>query len=216
MRSTPAKRRPMRVVVLAATKGGTGKTTLSAALAVRAAKESDRVAMIDADPQNSLERWWELRGEPENPQIMGVSCSAEGLGLLMAEGWDWVFIDTPTGNIDMVAEAVSVADYVLIPSRASALDVEAMDHVVQVCKEFEKPYAFVLNAVQTGWDITDSAAAYLRRMGKVLDARVSFRKSFTVSMASGKSGAEKDSRAAEEIEALWSSVKRSAARAGAK
>ena len=40
----------MRVITIASTKGGVGKTTLASALAVKAATESARVAMVDLDP----------------------------------------------------------------------------------------------------------------------------------------------------------------------
>ena len=200
----------MRVVVLAATKGGVGKTTLASALAVRAAQESKRVALIDADPTASLERWWELRGEPDNPRILGVDCSAEALGLLISERWQWVFIDTPPALIDEIAQAILVADFVLIPTRASAIDVEAMDHVIELCKERRKPFAFVLNAVQPTWKLTESAAAYLERDGKVLEPRICYRKAYISAMTSGRSApeVEKDGQAAKEIDALWASVKK--------
>ena len=58
------RKQPMRVVVLAAVKGGVGKTTLASCLAVRAAEESKRVALVDLDPQESLVGWWERRGLP--------------------------------------------------------------------------------------------------------------------------------------------------------
>ena len=59
----------MHVIAVVNTKGGVGKTTLAAALAVRAAQESKRVAMVDMDPQKSLVEWWARRGRSENPTI---------------------------------------------------------------------------------------------------------------------------------------------------
>ena len=59
----------MNVLAVVSTKGGVGKTTLASALAVRAAKESKRVAMVDLDPQGSLAAWWKRRGGSENPKI---------------------------------------------------------------------------------------------------------------------------------------------------
>jgi cellulose biosynthesis protein BcsQ len=53
----------LRVVTLASLKGGVGKTTLAGALAVRAAEESRRVALLDLDPQESLASWWTRRGK---------------------------------------------------------------------------------------------------------------------------------------------------------
>jgi chromosome partitioning protein len=59
----------MYVIAVVNTQGGVGKTTLASALAVRAAKDSPRVAMVDLDPQRSLVEWWQRRGSTENPTI---------------------------------------------------------------------------------------------------------------------------------------------------
>ncbi len=100
-------------------KGGAGKTTLASAIAVRPAEESKRVALIDADPQNSLYRWWGTAG-PGNPAIYEADATSEAIELLISEGWEWVIIDTPGELFDRIENAVALADFVLIPARASA------------------------------------------------------------------------------------------------
>src|SRR5262249_43354352 len=59
----------LRVITLANPKGGVGKTTICSALAVRAAGESRRVALLDLDPQESLASWWTRRGKTKNPKL---------------------------------------------------------------------------------------------------------------------------------------------------
>ena len=52
----------MDVIVLASQKGGAGKTTLAAHLAVAAEAAGDGPAvLIDTDPQGSLSAWWNVR-----------------------------------------------------------------------------------------------------------------------------------------------------------
>jgi chromosome partitioning protein len=46
-----------KVITVAQQKGGAGKTTLTAQLAVAFAGDGQRVALIDIDPQASLAQW---------------------------------------------------------------------------------------------------------------------------------------------------------------
>src|ERR1051326_3507190 len=58
----PGASSQMRVIAVASMKGGSGKTTMAAHLAVRAAAAGERpVALIDTDPQGSLGEWWDAR-----------------------------------------------------------------------------------------------------------------------------------------------------------
>ena len=204
------KRTPMRVVTLAATKGGVGKTTLTAALAVRAAQESRRVALIDLDPQESLISWWERRGKTKNPKLFEIDATTEAIELLMSQGWEWVFIDTSPAKIELIEPGIAVADLVIIPCRPSALDVEQVGVPVEMCEQFNKPYAFVLNHAPTSWKLTKSTAAYLNSTnGTVLGTAVPFRQAYMAAPTVGKSGPEvdKDGGAAKDIDALWDELK---------
>src|SRR4026207_2160777 len=108
----PKQPQRLRVVTLASVKGGTGKTTLSSALAVRAAQGSKRVARLDRDPQESLASWWTRRGRTKNPKLFEVDATTEAVELLIAEGWEWVFIDTGPAKVDLIEPGIAVADLV--------------------------------------------------------------------------------------------------------
>jgi len=55
---------PMRVIVVASQKGGVGKTTIAAHMAVRAGMAGQGpVVLVDTDPQGSLSEWWDARND---------------------------------------------------------------------------------------------------------------------------------------------------------
>jgi len=63
----------MKIIVLASQKGGVGKTTLAAHIAVAAEQSGDGpCVLIDTDPQASLAAWWNGR-EAQTPAFAPVT-----------------------------------------------------------------------------------------------------------------------------------------------
>ena len=203
----------MRVISLVSLKGGVGKSTLAAALAVRAARESKRVAMVDLDPQASLDAWWKRRGKGENPTIFGnASTASDAVESLKQTGWDWVFMDCPPAFIPTIEDAIEHSDLALIPLRPGALDLLGSEEAVAAAQEAGTPFLCVLNDVDPRWSGTTAAREYLEAAGvPVAKTIVAHRAAFFTAMASGKTGpeVEKNGKAAEEIDNLFSEIKAS-------
>ncbi|NOU05174.1 MAG: ParA family protein [Hyphomicrobiaceae bacterium] len=211
-----AKKTAMRTIALAASKGGVGKSTLTAALAVRAALDGSRVAIVDQDPQLSLSTWWDRRGGPDNPQLFeDVDSSSDAVGEIASHGYDWLFIDTPPSQIDRMEAVIACCDFVLIPTRVGIMDIEAVRITEELCQQHRKPFAFVLNMVSPGAAATSSAAGFLRSGRRLLlEPHVSYRHSHGNAMFNGKTASEvKDATARSEIEDLWTSVQKAVSRA---
>jgi chromosome partitioning protein len=207
----PAKAPKLRVIALANPKGGVGKTTIATALAVRAAEESRRVALLDLDPQESLASWWTRRGKTKNPKLFEVDAAVEAIELLVSEGWEWVFVDTGPARIDLIESGIVVADLVLIPTRPSAFDIEQTAICVELCENHGKPHAFVFNHASSGTKLTKSSMQFLRKGGStVIETPITFRPAYMAAVTVGKSGpeVEKGDAARKEIEALWVAVKK--------
>ena len=206
----PKQPQRLRVITLANPKGGVGKTTLVSALAVRAAEESKRVALLDLDPQESLSSWWTRRGKTKNPKLFEVDAAVEAIELLISEGWHWVFVDTGPARLDLIESGVAVSDLVLIPTRPSSFDIEQTAICVELCETHGKPHAFVLNHAPPGTKLTKSSIQFLKQNGStVIEAPITFRQAYMAAVTVGKSGpeVEKNGVARKEIDALWAAVK---------
>lgn len=197
----------MQTIVIAASKGGAGKSTICTALAVRATKDGERVALVDLEPQGSLTQWWELRGEPDNPRLFREPGKLRAdLRHLERDGWGYAFLDTPPALMDVIEDAIAVADAVLIPVRASAFDLAAIDPVLDMCRARRKAHAFVINAAEPKWRLTGQAAKSLQGDGAVLPSMVAYRMAYVSAITKGRTGPEIDKAARGDIDALWADV----------
>jgi chromosome partitioning protein len=167
------------VLALASSKGGVGRTTLSASLVVRAVQKGRKVALIDRDPQESLATWADRGERRANPMLFDIDSMAEAVGLALADPsntYDVVIIDTPSAMIGLIDEAIAQATFVLISCRASALDLTVLGPVVDLCREHKKPFAFVLNAVHPTRKLTKTARGVIRKYGSLCEIMIAERR----------------------------------------
>lgn len=214
----------MKVVAVASTKGGVGKTTLAAAFAVCAAEEGERVALVDLDPQESLAWWWGLRGQPDNPTVYSGESSAKSAieKLANVEAPDWVILDGPPGFLDSVAEMVDAATLVVIPTKTGMIDILGSEGAVATARKYGAPFLIVLNDVHTNDGTDISAKQFMHDNALPLaEAVIPHRVAHIRAMSAGKTAAEVDrgrhKEAAKELVALWKEVKaatNNAAKAG--
>ena len=65
----------MRTITLVTQKGGAGKTTVAASLAVAAAEAGERVVALDLDPQGSLAALGDNRTAAQRPRSISSAPS---------------------------------------------------------------------------------------------------------------------------------------------
>ena len=88
----------MKIIALAAAKGGVGKTTLAAALAVAAARSGAAVGLVDLDPQGSVRRWWNARALPAPLHLkLAPERLARARAALRGVPLDFLVFDCPPG-----------------------------------------------------------------------------------------------------------------------
>jgi len=200
----------MKTLVLASQKGGAGKTTLAAHLAIEAERVGAGPAvLIDTDPQGSLAAWWNSR-QAETPALAGAKLAdlPAKLEALAAAGYKLAVIDTPPAITAAIRDVVKLADLVLIPTRPSPHDLRAVGSTVDIAQETGRPFAFAVTQAKPTARLTVQAVAALSAHGAVAPAIVHDRVDYAASMVDGRSVQEVDakSRSAQEIAGLFAFV----------
>ena len=207
------------VITIAQQKGGAGKTTLAAHLAIAWAGRGRSVVLIDIDPQGSLAGWHELRAER-------LGAGRTGLDFAAITGWrtaaeverrardhEIVVIDSPPHAETEARLAIRAADLVVIPVQPSPMDVWATKPTLDLAAQEKVKVLLVLNRVPPRANLTETMLAKLAALGgTVADARVGNRVALATALADGLgiSEAAPSSRAAEEIAAVAAEILRRA------
>ena len=132
----------MKNILIANSKGGSGKTTLATNLAGYFASLGGQVMLTDLDRQRSSTQWLQRR-PPEMPLIHTYSPRSKASTLKP----EWIITDSPAGFRDeKLADAVKQADCVIVPIQPSAFDMGAtsdfLDRLVEE-KAIRKNKTFV-------------------------------------------------------------------------
>lgn len=140
------------IISVAQQKGGAGKTTLAAHLAV-AFREKYRVGLIDGDPQASLACWFRERKQQHPDKIRNMTFS-------QVPGWrvtseisrmrldnDVIIIDNGSG-LDMdTRTTMRHADLTVVPVQPSPADIWATEAVIDFAEKERYPVLLVMNRV---------------------------------------------------------------------
>ena len=205
----------MRSIALLTRKGGAGKTTLTASLAVAAAAAGEKVIAFDLDSQGSLVRWSERRKaanapnsvvieplESERlPQLPAIFEGLAGVGFTLA-GFDTAEADR--GALSLVIDSV---DLCLLPARPTRLDVDATAATFRSVFLAKRSAAFVLNQCPSTYRSlrASEAGEQLIRLGVLAEPMLPASIDFQDAIAAGLGVTEyaRGGKAAQEIEALW-------------
>ena len=212
----------MCVIVVASQKGGVGKTTIAAHLAVRAGLEGNGpVALVDTDPQGSLSEWWDARKDervpdddnaPKDDGLSLATVKLEDLASKLAElrqsGAAIAIIDTPPALTQSIKQVIEIADLVLIPARPSPHDLRAIGATVNMTRKAGKPFLFIINGAAPRANITAEAVAALSEHGRVAPVILYQRTDYAGSMIDGRTVMEATTtgRSTQEIADLWKHI----------
>ena len=199
----------MQTILIAAQKGGSGKTTLTRNLAVAAGEDGCSVLCLDLDPQGSLRSWWETR-DADSPSMLDRDPQPDVFSTTLAAArtrFDLCLIDTPPAASEWLAAALAAADLVLIPVRPSPDDLRAVGTTLAAVNGSGKPFTFVMSQTPRA-RITEEAARVLAQHGRVAPVNIAHRVAYAETGATGQGVTEtSDKKAGDEITDLWHYVK---------
>jgi len=136
----------MKTIAIVSRKGGSGKSTVAAQLAVGLHLRGHNVLVADTDPQRSVADVFRQRARP------GPACeisAAEKLIVLKSQvalrRFDVMIVDVPGGHADNLVLAAAASDLAVIVSRPTYIDLCATAYSCQAVRQLGKPGLVVLN-----------------------------------------------------------------------
>jgi chromosome partitioning protein len=215
--TTMGARLVAKILTIAQQKGGAGKTTLAAHLAVAFARSGCGVAMVDIDPQQSLSMWHRARKEALGDAAAGVDLStvsgwrARNEIDRLARDYDIVLIDSPPHAETEAKIVVRSADLVVVPVQPSPMDVWATRPTLDLAAQEKVPAMLVLNRVPPRANLTEDMLSEIARLGAhIAKAQIGNRVALAAALAQGKVALETQpsGAAAREVTALAQEILR--------
>lgn len=177
---------PAYVITVAQQKGGVGKSTLAAHLAVAFAQQGYSTMLFDTDQQGTCTHWHAQR-------------KSNDIGLIATSGWrltrdlsmaresnDVIIIDTPPHAEMDIKVSVRAADLVVVPIQPSPADVWAVKETFNTISSESRQCMVVLNRVIQRANITIETKQKLQQLDiPVAETEIGNRVLFAASMESG-------------------------------
>lgn len=200
-----------KIITVAQQKGGAGKTTLAAHIAIALNQKQNRVSMIDIDPQSSLKHWFNIRAQRFGDDYTGIHFNATAGWKISSElvnlrnRFDYIVIDSPPHTETDAKAAIRAADLLIIPVQPSPTDYWATKATIDLAKREKIPYMVVLNRVTPNSKLAEGIK---KQLDNLATNYLSNRVAFAACMLEGKCVTETQPKgpAAQEIKALVSEI----------
>ena len=182
-----------KVIAFSNQKGGSGKSTLSANMAVLWSNSGYKVAVIDADAQKSLTYWLSERKKYYGAHDIGIDSYDFDIRSLSEEikkikrKYDFIIIDSPPSITYETIQIIKASNGIFVPVQPSPLDLMATLPFLQISRDERKKPLIILNRVMPRAKLTEAMILRLRYAGaKIARSRVSSKVIFAETFAVGR------------------------------
>jgi len=203
----------MHIIAFVSQKGGCGKSTLAACLAVAAQEAGERVFVLDLDPKKSIVRWGSKRNDPNLPvEAVPAARLPAALTALSKRNMSLIIVDTPVLESPRSLAAIKAAGFCIVPARPATFDVWASEVTGRKLKLMHKEFVFLLNQCPPFREASrvQEGIAALEAVGSLLRPHIAARADFLEAARTGKGVTEVDPKgaAAQEMRDLWMDLSR--------
>ena len=207
----------MKIVAIANTKGGVGKSTIACNFAVEAASAKKKVLLVDSDVQGSSIGFRAMREKDDINAMSIITPTLHKDLTAMKDSFDVIFIDAGGRDGQVFRSALMASDLVVIPLLPSQYDIWAARDSLEILKEARvyKPLAavFLFNQVIMNTNIAKEASEALQEITTENDikllkstfySRVAYKQS--ISKGLGVSEYEPNGKAAQEVRQSYKEI----------
>lgn len=203
--------RKVKVIVVTARKGGTGKSTISSHLSVCAGPNTILIDTDDQANEGSCSTWIEARKE-ETPRFFSYDdFKNHGLEKLIQVAEDnhaeYVIVDTAPTADKNITDMMRLADIILIITEPSFFPLKSLPRSLKMVQASGKPHLVVLNKVRENRLEANETRAWFTESGLPF-VQVNDLAPISRALPSGKTVHEfaPTTKSAEQVSELWNKI----------
>ena len=182
-----------KIISFSNQKGGSGKTTLAVNLAVLWSNSGYKVAIIDADAQNSLTYWHNARKKYYGIEDAGIDIYPYSTHTIIEDvkkikrKYNFIVIDSPPSITYDTIQILRSVDRVFVPVQPSPVDLLATIPFLNLSSQERKKSTIILNRVLPRANLTEAMILRLRYAGaKIARSRISSKVIFAETYSVGR------------------------------